>query len=197
MLSPYIQAALAHERQQAFLAQAATDRQARQARLRRQQAGTPFARRSLLRRCPAWLQPGWSRLLGYWPRSAATGRPVILRDGSTVLIRQVQSADAPLLADGFARLSARARQMRFLRPKKEISPAELSYFTLVVDLDHEAENVLTVEEDRARVGERELAGRDRLQRRRRVLGPVVPPVAAFPDPAEQPHERLGPAGHPG
>ena len=35
MLSPYIYAALAHERHQAFLAQAETDRRARQARLHR------------------------------------------------------------------------------------------------------------------------------------------------------------------
>jgi GNAT superfamily N-acetyltransferase len=53
-----------------------------------------------------------------------------------VLIRQVHSADAPLLADGFARLSARSRQLRFLTPKKGLSPAELRYFTDVHD--HEA-----------------------------------------------------------
>ena len=35
----------------------------------------------------------------------------MLRDGSAVLIRPVQSADAPLLADGFARLSDASRQM--------------------------------------------------------------------------------------
>ena len=55
------------------------------------------------------------------------GRPVVLRDGSAVLIRQVRSADAPLLADGFARLSAASRQMRFLGVKKELSAAELRY----------------------------------------------------------------------
>src|SRR5215472_13287389 len=50
--------------------------------------------------------------------------------GSTA--RRVHSADPagperrrPLLADGFARLSARSRQLRFLTPKKELSPAEL------------------------------------------------------------------------
>ena len=138
MLSPYIYAALAHERHQTFLAQAETDRRARQARLHRQQAGTPGARRSPLRWRPAWLQRGRSRPLGHWPRSAVTGRPVVLRDGSTVLIRPVHSADAPLLADGFARLSARSRQLRFLTPKKELSPAELRYFTDVDHHDHEA-----------------------------------------------------------
>jgi hypothetical protein len=38
------------------------------------------------------------------------GTPATLRDGSAVLIRQVRRTDAPLLADGFARLSARSRQ---------------------------------------------------------------------------------------
>jgi RimJ/RimL family protein N-acetyltransferase len=55
-----------------------------------------------------------------------------------VLIRPVQGADAPLLAGGFARLSARSRQMRFLTVKKELSPAELRYFTEIDHHDHEA-----------------------------------------------------------
>ena len=66
------------------------------------------------------------------------GRPVVLRDGSAVLIRQVRSTDAALLADGFARLSAASRQMRFLGMKKELSAAELRYFTDVDHHDHEA-----------------------------------------------------------
>ena len=65
-------------------------------------------------------------------------RPVVLRDGSAVLIRQVRSTDAPLLADGFARLSAASRQMRFMGVKKELSAAELRYFTDVDHHDHEA-----------------------------------------------------------
>jgi RimJ/RimL family protein N-acetyltransferase len=66
------------------------------------------------------------------------GRPVVLRDGSAVLIRPVRSTDAPLLADGFARLSAASRQMRFLSTKKELSAAELRYLTDVDHHDHEA-----------------------------------------------------------
>ena len=61
-----------------------------------------------------------------------------LRDGSAVLIRQVHSADAPLLADGFARLSPESRRLRFLRRKNELTPAELRYFTDVDHHDHEA-----------------------------------------------------------
>jgi RimJ/RimL family protein N-acetyltransferase len=101
-------------------------------------AGTPVVPRSPLRWIPNWLRPGWSRLLGHRPRPAVKGRPVALRDGSKVLIRQVQSTDAPLLADGFARLSPQSRQMRFLTRKKELSRAELRYFTEVDHHDHEA-----------------------------------------------------------
>ena len=78
MLNPYIYAALARDRHQAFLAEAETGRQARQARLHRQQAGTPGARRSPLRRRLAWLRPSRSRLLGHWPGSAVTGRSAAL-----------------------------------------------------------------------------------------------------------------------
>jgi RimJ/RimL family protein N-acetyltransferase len=75
---------------------------------------------------------------GRWLTGVPEGSPVVLRDGSAVLIRQVRSTDAPLLADGFARLSAASRQMRFLGVKKELSAAELRYFTDVDHHDHEA-----------------------------------------------------------
>jgi hypothetical protein len=94
MLSPHIYAAFAHERHQTFLAQAEADGRNRRARLQRRQGSAT---------------------------AAAAGRPVVLRDGSAVLIRPVRRADAPLLADGFARLSARFRRLR------------LGYFT---DVDH-------------------------------------------------------------
>jgi hypothetical protein len=54
-------------------------------------------------------QAGGRRLAG-----VPEGRTVVLRAGSAVLIRQVRSTDAALLADGFGRLSAASRQMRFL-----------------------------------------------------------------------------------
>jgi len=50
MPNSHIYAALAHERHQTFLAQAETDRRARQARLHRRQAGTPDARQTKARR---------------------------------------------------------------------------------------------------------------------------------------------------
>lgn len=78
------------------------------------------------------------RTAGRWPARVRTGRPVVLRDGSAVLIRPVRGTDVPLLADGFARLSATSRQMRFLGVKKALSAAELRYLTDVDHHDHEA-----------------------------------------------------------
>src|SRR5947207_5029919 len=66
------------------------------------------------------------------------GRSAVLGDGSVVMIRQVRSTDAALLADGFGRLSAASRRMRFLGVKKELSAAELRYLTDVDHHDHEA-----------------------------------------------------------
>jgi RimJ/RimL family protein N-acetyltransferase len=79
-----------------------------------------------------------THIQGRGPRPAGAGRRVVLRDGSTVLIRQVRSADAPLLADGFRRLSDRSRRMRFLTRKDDLSARELRYFTDVDHHDHEA-----------------------------------------------------------
>jgi RimJ/RimL family protein N-acetyltransferase len=94
----------------------------RQATLRAEAAAARLARRARRGR----VAPG------------TASRQAVLRDGSRVLIRPVQRADAPLLADGFARLSATSRWMRFLTPKKELSPAELSFLTDLDHHDHEA-----------------------------------------------------------
>ena len=143
MTNHHIYAALARERAATFLAEAETARRARQARAHRQRAGASAGRGTPPRRVPEWLRSGWIRLLGRRPRPAAEGSPAVLRDGSKVLIRPVRGADAPLLADGFARLSARSRQMRFLTPKTTLSAAELRYFTEVDHHDHEALGALS------------------------------------------------------
>ncbi len=119
MISHHIHAALAHERASAFLAEAQAGRQAKKARTGR-------------RRLPARR-----------PRPVAERTPTVLRDGSQVLIRQVRGSDAPLLADGFARLSARSRQMRFLTAKHTLSAAELRFLTEVDHYDHEAIGALS------------------------------------------------------
>lgn len=61
-----------------------------------------------------------------------------LRDGSMVLIRPVEADDGDLMAEGFYRLSARSRQLRFLSARNRLSRADLAYFTQVDHHDHEA-----------------------------------------------------------
>jgi len=118
MISHNIHTALAHERASTFLTEAQAARRAKQAR-------------------PARPRAGWRRRPAR-PEPAAEGTPVVLRDGSQVQIREVRGSDAPLLADGFARLSARSRQQRFLSPKHSLSAAELRFLTEVDHHDHEA-----------------------------------------------------------
>jgi len=64
---------------------------------------------------------------------------VTLRNGPSVLIRQVQAADVPLVADVFARLSPKSRWMRFLATKSHLTEAELHYLT---DIDRHDQEVL-------------------------------------------------------
>jgi RimJ/RimL family protein N-acetyltransferase len=116
MFNHYVHAALARERASDLMAKAQAARLIRLARTRRQPETSAVPR----------------------PRPATEGTPAALRDGSTVLIRQVRGTDAPLLADGFARLSARSRRMRFLGTKTTLSAPELRYFTDVDHHDHEA-----------------------------------------------------------
>src|SRR5262249_11057315 len=60
---------------------------------------------------------------------AHEGSPVVLRDGSAGLVRPVRSPDAPLLADGFARVRAAPRQGRVPGVQKEPTAAELRSLT--------------------------------------------------------------------
>ena len=145
MMNYYVYVALARGRTDALLREAEDARRAEQARRYRQRAGASGATRSPRRRLLRWRRPAWTAW-GTW--TAWTGRPgragaaadpsVVLRDGSKVVIRPVRSADAPLLADGFARLSPESRRLRFLRRKDALSATELRYFTDVDHHDHEA-----------------------------------------------------------
>lgn len=67
-----------------------------------------------------------------------SGEPVLLKDGSFVLVRPVQTTDVPLVIDGFARLSPSSRRMRFLIGKSALTADELRYFTDIDHRDHEA-----------------------------------------------------------
>ena len=72
----------------------------------------------------------------------------MLHDGSVVLIREVEAEDAPLLADGFTRLSDESRQLRFLTGKPNLTAAELRYFTHIDHHDHEALGAINPEDGR-------------------------------------------------
>jgi len=63
---------------------------------------------------------------------------VVLRDGSTVHVRQICADDKTALAAAVDRLSPDARYRRFLAPVKQLTPATLSYLTEVDHVSHEA-----------------------------------------------------------
>jgi RimJ/RimL family protein N-acetyltransferase len=69
---------------------------------------------------------------------------LVLADGARLRTRPIAPADRDALADGFERLSARSRRLRFLGPKKTLSPRELTYLTEVDHVTHEA--VVAVDE---------------------------------------------------
>lgn len=66
------------------------------------------------------------------------GDLVSLRDGREVLIGPLTAADAPLLAEGFERLSEESRRLRFLGPKTRLTSAELRYLTEIDGHHHVA-----------------------------------------------------------
>jgi RimJ/RimL family protein N-acetyltransferase len=103
----------------------------------------PTAALSTLRWFPGWVQSG-----NQAPSDLPARKRVVLRDGSRVLIRQVRPTDAALLADGFARLSARSRRMRFLANKPRLSQTELRYLANVDHHDHEALGALSLADER-------------------------------------------------
>jgi GNAT superfamily N-acetyltransferase len=63
---------------------------------------------------------------------------VTLRDGAEVVISRLTPADAPMLADAFARLSEESRRLRFLGPKDKLTREDLRYLTDVDGHRHEA-----------------------------------------------------------
>lgn len=63
----------------------------------------------------------------------------MLRDGSHVLVRPVTAQDKSLFVAGFEHLSETSRYRRFLATKKELSAADLTFFT---DIDHRSHEAL-------------------------------------------------------
>src|SRR5689334_13379214 len=136
MIHPDIQAMLVRERSATLLAAAAAYRRGRQARAAAAPATAAPATAAPATAAPATAAP---RAASATARRAAASktaargtaerRQVVLRDGSAVLIRPVRFTDAPLLADGFARLSERSRRLRFLGRKTTLTEADLRYYT--------------------------------------------------------------------
>jgi GNAT superfamily N-acetyltransferase len=124
-------AAAATDRRKTLLAEAQQARRIAQAR--RNGALSPRPAR----------HAGWRLLINRQPRRKPAPEPlpyerVCLRDGSSVTVRPIRPADAPLLTDAFGRLSAASRQRRFLGIKNELSAAELRHLTVVDHHAHEA-----------------------------------------------------------
>jgi 4-oxalocrotonate tautomerase len=65
--------------------------------------------------------------------SAGPADVLVLADGTRLRLRRLGSEDRDGFAELFARLSPESRYRRFLSPKRELTPRELSDFT---DIDH-------------------------------------------------------------
>ncbi|HEX6872471.1 MAG TPA: GNAT family N-acetyltransferase [Micromonosporaceae bacterium] len=86
-----------------------------------------------------------------------TGADVLLSDGSTVHIRQIQPDDADRMVAMHARLSDRSRYLRYFSPYPRIPPRDLARFVNVDHLDREA-LVVAIGEDLIAVGRYERLG---------------------------------------
>ena len=140
MMNYYVYLALARGRSDALL------REAEAARRARAGAAVPAAGRRIRRpqiTAPPALPPAAARL-DRLDRPGPAGLAVRRAGASCCATGRRWSSgrssrdDAPLLADGFARLGPESRRLRFLRRKDELSAAELRYFTDVDHHDHEA-----------------------------------------------------------
>lgn len=69
---------------------------------------------------------------------ATTPIETTLRDGTKVLVRPVVPDDRDELAEGFDKLSARSRYLRFHTAVEELTDAQLDYLTQVDQVDHVA-----------------------------------------------------------
>ena len=83
--------------------------------------------------------------------STATGLDgaVTLVNSTTVRFRPIELGDADALAAMFARLTSESRRRRFLSSKGDLSPRELTYFTDVDHVNHEA--IVAIDEQRGTI----------------------------------------------
>jgi RimJ/RimL family protein N-acetyltransferase len=70
--------------------------------------------------------------------SAAAAEASVIANGTRISLRQVRAGDRAGMAALFARLTPESRHRRFLSPKRELTAGELTYFTDIDHLNHEA-----------------------------------------------------------
>jgi GNAT superfamily N-acetyltransferase len=88
---------------------------------------------------------------GVQASSAGPNEVLVLADGTRLRLRPLVSEDRDGFAALFARLSPESRYRRFLTPKRELTPRELSDFTDIDHIRHEA--IVAIDErDGAMVG---------------------------------------------
>lgn len=77
------------------------------------------------------------------------GRRASLRDGTSVLLRQIRPEDRDRLAEGLRRLSPESRYLRFHTDVEELTDRQLDYLSRVDHVDHEA--IIALDLDRPEV----------------------------------------------
>ena len=77
------------------------------------------------------------------------GRRATLRDGTSVLLRQIRPEDRDRLARGLRRLSPETRYLRFHTDLEQLTDRQLDYLTRVDHVDHEA--IIALDLDRPEV----------------------------------------------
>jgi len=70
--------------------------------------------------------------------ACAANDGLVLADGTQLLFRPLRTDDRVGLAALFARLTPESRYRRFLSPKRELLPRELTHLTDIDHLEHEA-----------------------------------------------------------
>ena len=70
--------------------------------------------------------------------SSAAAESLAVANGTRISLRQVGTGDRAGLAALFDRLTPESRHQRFLSPKRELTPHELTYFTDIDHVNHEA-----------------------------------------------------------
>jgi RimJ/RimL family protein N-acetyltransferase len=68
----------------------------------------------------------------------ASNRTIGLRDGARLVVRPISPADRASLADAYTRLSDESRYRRFMGSKPGLTKRELTYFTEIDHVTHEA-----------------------------------------------------------